>query len=816
MRSSGSLLKNTAIAVIMILTASCQGGIKIDSVPGSRPPLRVGWSLSREGGSGSWKAAVPSTVAGVLSEAGALPADADTSDYFKGIWKYSLRFSVNDPSLNYCLRFDGLGYRATIRLNGQTISTPDTTLGVFAVREYEVGPLMRRHNRLEVSLEGARPGDLNIGFVDWNPAPPDASMGLVRDVTLICTGSVRMGDVFVNPILSDDLASADIEIRATLHNPGESTFTGLLEGGCDGLNFSYPVTMAPRSDSEVTIPAAVHISNPRLWWSRDLGEPNLYKMSLRLLEGGCTADTLETVFGIRKIESRLDENGHRAYWLNGHKMLLLGGGWTDDRLLGDTREGIRHQMELAAAANLNTIRFENIWGKDQYVYELCDSLGMVALVGWSCQWEWENYCGAPHDRFYGCIQGPEMNKLALRYFCDQIKWLRNHPSVIAWFAGSDRMPNPELEPEYLAAMASLDNRPYVCAASGLASLAGPSGNKMVGPYEYVGPEYWFDDAGRLGSAKGFNTETSIGMNIPQMESLERILGDEIWPLGPAWDRYCTVAAEAMHDTGAMQQAIAGQFGEAATLQQFVARAQALDYDGTRAMFEAFRIRRDRCTGLIQWMINSACPSLYWQLWDWYGIPTAGYYGVKKSCESVQILCDRLHRTLHAVNSSLEAVTINSRISIYGADSALIESRDISITVPGSGSVPVDILLPQGRDLFVFIAGDTDNFYAIPARGNVHDWARSSWYKTPILEYADLGFVKNLPKAQLSLEREGNQFKVTNSGEGVAFQIVLKALKKDGTLAPEAIWSDNFFSLPPQGSKTVVCDWDGDVAIENGI
>ena len=36
--------------------------------------------------------------------------------------------------------------------------------------------------------------------------------------------------------------------------------------------------------------------------------------------------------------------------------------------------------------NLNTIRFENIWGKDDTVYELCDRMGILALVGWSCQW----------------------------------------------------------------------------------------------------------------------------------------------------------------------------------------------------------------------------------------------------------------------------------------------------------------------------------------------------------------------------------------------------------------------------------------------
>lgn len=808
MRKLLSLMIAAALAAV-----SCQSYRQVGCAPGDRTVLDKGWTLRCDRTGESWPAEVPSTVAGVVFPDDVLPAD---TAFFSGSWTYSLKFGVDDPSRHYLLRFGGVGYRAAISLNGQMLSSPDTTFGVFAVREYNLSGLLRRRNTLEVTLEKARPGDLNIGFVDWNPAPPDASMGLVQEVSLHCVGGVQIKDVFVKPLLSDDLASADIEVRATLCNLGQKAVRGCLKGTTDGLDFSQEIALQAGEKREIVLPAAVHLDNPRLWWSRDLGHANLYEMNLAFEADGLPLDRESVSYGVRKIESGLDELGHRFWKLNGRTMLLLGGGWTDDVLLRDSHSSLEHQIRLAAEANLNLIRFENIWGKDSYIYDLCDRYGLLALVGWSCQWEWENYCGVPHDRFYGCIDGPEMNALALRYFSDQVKRLRNHPSVIGWMTGSDRMPNPDLEIGYLDLYAKLDNRPYVCSASGLSSLAGPSGNKMAGPYEYVGPEYWYDAAHRLGAAWGFNTETSIGMNIPQMESLRSMLGDDIWPLGPAWDAHCTVAAENMHDTHVMQEVVAGQFGEVADLESFVARAQAIDYEGTRAMFEAFRLNDGQARGVVQWMINSAWPSLYWQLWDWYGIPTAGYYGVRKSCTPVQILYDWQNRAFSAVNSSAEDRILEASLRIFEPSGTELPGARISLELASGSIVPLGIDLPKGKDLLVFIEGGADNFYAIPAKGNVHDWAHSNWYQTPISSYADKRFLAALPQPQLKLERHGGEFTVSNLSPYPAFQIVLKALRPDGALVPEAFWSDNFFSLPPAGSKTVSCSWDGEVQMTCGL
>ena len=51
--------------------------------------------------------------------------------------------------------------------------------------------------------------------------------------------------------------------------------------------------------------------------------------------------------------------------------------------------------------------------------------------------------------------------LIAQSFATQVLWLRNHPSIISWMPGSDMLPTPKLEENYLAFLKESDNRIYV-------------------------------------------------------------------------------------------------------------------------------------------------------------------------------------------------------------------------------------------------------------------------------------------------------------------------------------------------------------------
>ena len=60
------------------------------------------------------------------------------------------------------------------------------------------------------------------------------------------------------------------------------------------------------------------------------------------------------------------------------------------------------------------------------------------------------------------------------------------------------------------------------------------------------------------------------------------------------------------------------------------------YDSERAMFEAYSRNKYESTGIIQWMLNNAWPSLIWHLYDYYLQPAGGYFGAKKACEPLHV------------------------------------------------------------------------------------------------------------------------------------------------------------------------------------
>ena len=814
---------------------ACQPAFKMEK--GDSFSLETPWILSHDGGSESLTVSVPSTVVGALEQAGQFGQNLlDGNKYagedkarFDDPWTYRTDLMVQpQDGQHYLLAFDGLNYYADIFFNGQQLASSDTTKGVFIRREYDVTSLMKAKNTIEVRLRRAQRGDLNIGFVDWNPRPLDESMGIVRPVTFHATGAVVLDDVFVIPELDvETLAQADLKVRVRVRNLENSPVEGQLKLDLEGCgSCSVPVSLAAGEAKVLTLTpaeaAVLHLNNPRVWWSYDMGTPELYNLKACVEVNGAASDRKEVEFGVRSITSRLTEEGWRQFTLNGKDVLIKGAGWTDDLFLRDTPESIRQQVCYVKDMNLNTIRFENIWGKDDTVYNLCDRMGVLALVGWSCQWEWEDYCGLPEVDGYGCINGQEVEDLAVAYFKDQVVRLHNHASVIGWMTGSDRIPNPGLEARYLEIYGQEDYRPYICSAKHLKSSAGWSGTKMEGPYEYVAPDYWFRDQD-CGGAFGFNTETGIGANLPQLESLKRMIpAEDLWPLSKSWDYHCTTSGSAMNSTKMLQEVINGQYGGFSGLEDFVKKAHAVDYDGTRAMFESFRARMPLATGIVQWMLNSAWPSLYWQLYDFYGVPTGGYYGTKKACEPQQLIYDPSNCKVYAVSESLPSKALKAQVKVYDATSSLLAEDSKDITLEYRQSVPVfDLSRYAGKPHFVALSltdaegkAVSDNFYSVPATLNEYDWSKSNWYLTPITRYADLSFVFQQGDAQLKLSVDGQKggdtiITVSNNASVIAPLVILKALDADGNLVAPAYWSDNFFALLPGQSRTVTCSLQAD-------
>ena len=771
-------------------------------------------------------AQVPSTLMGVLTANGIEPEALTAEDYakidkqrFEKSWWYRTTFDlpVLKEGEHAVLDFDGVCYRANVWLNGQQIANSQEMAGSFRQFEYDITKTAAQENVLAVEVFRAQPGEPNIGFADWNPRPADENMGIYREVRVKTCGNVALSHSAVrSKVNTETLKEAWLTVATELRNLSDQPVEGVVKGTADGQAFSYPVTLAAGETVRFTAPEEIHIDQPRLWWCHNMGKPELCDLHVEFVEGEKVSDSEDVRFGIREVHSYLTEEGYRGFILNGKKVLLRGAGWTDDIYLRDTPESNRLQLEYVRDMNLNTVRLEGFWGTSQNLYDLCDEMGLFILVGWSCHWEWEDYLGSHCEEPYGGILSQEQIDVVARSFEDQVMWLRYHPSIIGWFVGSDMLPKPELEKQYQTFLTKEDDRDYLISAKDQKSeISGPSGTKMAGPYEYVGPSYWYLTEAP-GGAFGFNTETGIGAQLPVKQSLQKMLGNQLWPVDNRWNILCTASGADMNSLKQLNEVIHHRFGDAKDIDEYLRRADMLNYESTKAMFESFRARWPHTTGIIQWMLNGARPGIYWQLYDYYKQPNASYYSVKKANAPVQLIYDYYTKAVYAVNETLQPVNYKASMKLLKGGLTTEDSQQIEVAA-GTVAKVFNIDTAGAPAIFLFLKltdGDdnevTTNEYFVVAEKDMYDWQKTTWVNTPIIKYASYAMLDGLctTTCEVSVKTStGHVYEVTvsNPSDKVAFMISLKAKDQNGGLICPAYWSDNYFSLAPGDSRTVTCE-----------
>ena len=596
------------------------------------------------------------------------------TDQFKNSWWYRNEFFISkDQNVNtYKIKFDGINYRANIWVNGNMAADTSAIYGSFRQFEINITPFVKPGEKNVLAVEVFPPviGDYTMGFVDWNPEPPDNNMGIWRTVELKQSGDVSINYPSVQTrFANNELSKARLTVTAELINNSAKIVSGFLEGAIENNKFSKHVELEANQNKLVTFSAddfkELNFNNPRVWWTYDLGKPELYNLNLTFKEDSVISDEQNIQFGIREVSDYFNKEGFRGYKLNRKKILIHGGGWADNMLLDNTYENLKAQIEYAKHMNLNAIRFEGFWGNSEDIYNLCDENGILLMVGWSCQWEWGHFLGKKEDK-HGTVNSSADIKLLSESWKDQIKWLRNHPSIFVWLYGSDKYPQPELEENYIKILFHNDpTRPTIAsAAEKTSTITGKTEVKMRGPYDYVPPCYWYVDTA-YGGAFGFNTETGPGPQVPIIESIKKFIPENhLWPMDSVWYFHCGGAGK-FKNLDRYNEAMNERLGAANNLEEYCTKAQFLNYEGMRAMFEAFVANKFKATGIIQWMYNAAWPKFWWQFYDYYLMPTAAFYGARKACEPVHILYEYGSNSIIAVNNSVaEKNNLTAEVKVF--------------------------------------------------------------------------------------------------------------------------------------------------------
>jgi exo-1,4-beta-D-glucosaminidase len=401
--------------------------------------------------------------------------------------------------------------------------------------------------------------------------------------------------------------------------------------------------------------------------------------------------------------------------------------------------------------------------------------------------------------------------------------LRSHPSLLAWLNGSDHAPTPEVERAYLEVESETHWPNPILAAASAADTpgSGPTGVKMTGPYDYVEPSYWYVDH-EHGGAFGFNTETSPGPAIPSLASRRMFLPDpEAWPPSSDWKLH--YGSGEFANLRAFDAAMAAIYTKPDSATDYERMAQTMSYDAERAMFEAYSKNKYGSTGVIQWMLNNAWPSMIWHLFDYYLDAGGGYFGVKKACEPLHIQYSYDDRSIVVVNSKyLRAAGLHARVQVHGLTwNDLYQAQAIVDAAPDSAqrvfTIP-DSLYTGAERIFFIDLTLTDpsgqvlsrNFYWVPGTLTTFDWQSTRYTYTPAARYEDLSALARLPEAKVAAHAEitsterGRELllHLDNNSATLAFQMHAAVRTPNGGLVAPVIWSDNWIELVPGESATL--------------
>ncbi len=798
----------------------------------------------------SWlEAVVPGTVLGSMATTGEIEdpyfginMQKVDPGQFKAPWWFRASFQIKpeDAGKIVSLRFNGINYRADLWVNGKKVTGKDTFAGAYLMHTFNISDFVKEgENTMALKMWQHADGEYSIGFVDWNPLPRDRNLGIFREVFLEINDGVKISSPFVySKVNKKTLKDAELFIQSEVTNSSNKTITGKLKvdyalgvvekeislkaGETQNVKFS------PKDFSQLSV------KDVKLWWPNGMGDPNLYPLKVEFVSGNKTIDKVEKKYGIREINSYLNKEKNRTFEVNGRFVLLKGGGWADDVLLQDTPKSVEAQLRYIRQMNLNSIRCEGFWGKDETLYDLCDEYGILVMIGWNCHWEWEEYLLKPTHEKYGGATSDEDIELMANMWKAQMLWLRNHPSIYVWMLGSDKLPAPKLERKYIELFKEYDpSRSYVTSAGGagtednkivaevplVSEISGPTGMKMLGPYAYTPPVYWFTDT-MLGGAYGFNTETCPGPNIPPLSSLKKMFpADKLWPIDKEYWEYHT-GRNQFKTLDRYRKALDARYGKSASVEEFAFKSQLSNYELMRPMFEAFVAHKPKSTGLVQWMLNSAWPELYWQLYDTYLEPNGAFYGVRKACKPLHAIYRYGFNDIYIANEDLnDANNLTVKIRVFDINSKEIFSDE------WKGGVKTNISkfiyqLPEIKnltsvyflDLRIFDEGnnEVDNgIYWLSTKKDVLDYEAAKkleWpFHTPSKQYADYTALDKLPKVKLeyenSYDKKGDfgivNIKVKNPSDAIAF-FVFMDLCDPATGEPilPVFWDDNYITLLP--------------------
>lgn len=638
------------------------------------------------------------------------------------------------------LRFEGIDTVADVYLNGGLIGHAEN---MYIPHEFEAAGLHQGENELLVhikplSLEarkypiGAFYSTSKYNYealvirkathmFGWDICPRIVTSGLWREVSVVQKPAERIAQTFLWMV--KQTAQGDAKCCMTFGvDLGDRPVKGYeicVEGRCKDSCFSASQNLwYVHGRLEFTV------ENPRLWWPRGYGEPDLYQITVQLLKDGEIVDTTEFRQGLRTAELVRDDllekqgTGDFCFVINGQRIYVMGTNWVPaDAFHSNDNNRIPDIIDLVTDIGCNAMR---VWGGGVYesdlFYDLCDEKGILI---------WQDFmmaCGIyPHTERM-------LSQLEAEAFA-VVRRLRHHACICLWAGDNECDQNycwgeTKVDPtlnvltrEILPKVLRSEDlsRPYLPSSPYVSQRAFELGRQedtpeqhLWGPRDYFKGHFYHDATAVFASEMGYH-----GCNSP--ESIYRFIGKEhAWPVEHNEQYLYHAASPEVTDSpytyriALMTSQLNYLFGkEPENLDEYARMSQISQAEAKKFFVESFRSRRGKRTGLIWWNIMDCWPQISDAVVDYYFCRKLAYFFIRRSQQPVCLMMDDHTNELVLYGVSEKSETIRVTFQIWDVENGKTVAEGESM-LAGQASTSLYPIRDDGAHHFYAIEWETED------------------------------------------------------------------------------------------------------------
>ena len=630
------------------------------------------------------KCTVPGNVELALADAGILPEDLYFADNINAVqqyedyeWRYERTFDKPKENGRITLVFEGVDCLAEYWLNGEKIGASDNML---TEHEFDVTDKLKDSNLLQIRLRSAmleadkydipvytaatwsnHPESVNVRkaphMYGWDIMPRAVGAGLWRDVYLCVHSEYEITQLFCQT-RSIQHNSAEVWVSYWANKIPSDTYAEVI-GKCGGNSFYEKKKVYYKTGV-----VYVTVNDPKLWWPKNYGEPNVYNATVNLISGGEVLCSKSITFGIRTAELIHTEttdgkDGAFKFRINGKDIMCIGTNWVPlDAFHSRDKLRLEKALELLDDSNSNIIR---CWGGNVYecdeFYDFCDAHGIMV---------WQDFAMACN----AYPQSEEMYKSIFDEACSVVKRLRHHASVVLWSGDNecDQLlyqcgVSPDTNILTRGAIAEAirlhdKNRPYIPSSPYITDKVYKDRDyehlpedHLWGPRDYYKSDFYKNSKAHFLSEIGYH-------GCPDRKSIEKFIDKEhLWPISDndQWILHSSDQKGCADRVMLMNKQIYQLFGKYSdNLDEICVASQISQAEAMKYFIERVRIKYPVCTGIIWWNLLDGWPQMSDAVVDYYFEKKLAYYYIRNIQTPILMAFDEpndWNTELHLINNS---------------------------------------------------------------------------------------------------------------------------------------------------------------------